>query len=309
MDHWRGLQAFVGSVKCGSFSAAARQLGLTPAAVSKAVAALEQELGVRLLQRSTRQLALTEAGQRFFERAQIGLDALEGAVAAVTPHDGEPEGVLKVSLAPAFGRDYILPLMDDYLQRYPRVRLDWHFDNRSVDLIGEGFDACIGGGFAPDPGVIARELAPLHLVAVAAPSYLHRAGTPHTLADLERHSCIQWRSPVSGRVREWHLEDGRERQLLRIDPRVVVSDPDALCGAVLAGMGIALVGIAHVLPHLHTGRLQRLLPDWYQNVGAIYLYYPTQRGQSPKVRSFIDFIVQRTRDARMSVHLSALNQN
>lgn len=309
MDNLRGLIAFVNSVRQGSFSAAARQLGQTPAAVSKAVATLEKELGIRLLQRSTRQLGLTEAGRRFYEQAQAGLNAIDAAVAAVLPHAGEPEGVLKVSLAPAFGRDYILPLMDDYLQHYPRVRLDWHFDNRSVDVIGEGFDACIGGGFALDPGVIARELAPLHLIPVAAPSYLARADTPLTLPDLAHHSCIQWRSPLSGRVRDWLLENGNERQQLRVEPRVIVSDPDALCGAVVAGMGIGMLGMAHALPHLQSGRLQRLLPGWYQDAGAIYLYYPSQRGQSAKVRSFVEFVLQCTRTSRLAERLSALNQN
>lgn len=307
MDNLRGIVAFVTTVKAGSFSQAARSLGLTPAAVSKSIATLEAELGVRLFQRSTRSLALTEAGLRFHQQVEGGLRSIEAAVAAVSPHDGEPEGTLKISLAPAFGREHILPLMDDYLQRYPRVRLDWHFDNRQVDLIGEGFDACIGGGLELDSGVIARELAPLHLVMVASPAYLARHPVPLQVEELAQHQCVQWRSPQTGRLRDWQLQRGSETQSLTVTPRIIVSDPDALCRAVLAGLGVGLVGMAHVREHLDSGALQRLLPEWHQSTSPITLYYASQRGQAPKLRSFIDFLLLKVRDTGLAQRLSALN--
>ena len=146
MEALSSIESFVRSAESGGFSAAARRLGITPAAVSKNVAKLEANLGVRLFQRSTRSLALTEAGERFLQEAGPSLANLQAAISNLSNAGGLPAGTLKVSLAPAFGRDYVLPLLGDFLERYPAVVPDWHFDNRQVELIGEGFDAAIGGG-------------------------------------------------------------------------------------------------------------------------------------------------------------------
>lgn len=306
MDNLRSLNAFVRSVECGGFSAAARQLGLTPAAVSKAVAALEQQLGIRLLQRSTRSLSLTEAGEQFYRQAGPALRALDSAVHQLS-RQTEVQGQLRVSLAPAFGRDYILPLMGEFLQAHPRVQLDWHFDNRAVDVVAEGFDACIGGGFALDGGVVARELAPLHLVLVASPAYIAQHGVPDSLQALPGHACVQWRSPLSGRVRDWQLTDGDASYAINPRARCVVSDPDALCRAVLAGLGVGLLGLPHALPWLQSGQLQRVLAPWFQDSGHISLYYPAHKGQAPKLRHFVDWLVQRLREQQLAERLHVKN--
>eukprot|EP01038_Epipyxis_sp_PR26KG_P018057 gene18057-25323_t len=169
MEPLNHLESFVQSAEGGSFSAAARRLGLTPAAVSKNVARLEVRLGVRLFQRSTRRLTLTEGGERFL--AQIGgaLATLQEAVAGIDKDDGQPAGTLKVSMGQAFGREHVLPMLGDFLARYPAIQPDWHFDNQQVDLVGEGFDAAIGGGIELPAGLVARELSRIHVVAVAAP--------------------------------------------------------------------------------------------------------------------------------------------
>ncbi|MFY8043067.1 MAG: LysR family transcriptional regulator, partial [Rhodoferax sp.] len=174
MEALSTIESFVRSAESGSFSAAARRMGLTPAAVSKNVAKLEANLGVRLFQRSTRSLALTEAGERLLSDVGSGLATLQAAMSNLASSGGLPAGTLKVSLAPAFGRDYVLPLLTDFLEKFPAVVPDWHFENRQVDLIGEGFDAAIGGGIELAPGVVARELSRLHLIPVAAPAYLTR---------------------------------------------------------------------------------------------------------------------------------------
>src|SRR6266480_5450225 len=172
METLANLECFVRSAEMGGFSTAARRLSLTPAAVSRNVATLERNLGVRLFHRSTRKLTLTEAGERFFHAIRNNLDELQASIASVATDRGEPTGVLKVSLGMTFGVEYILPLMPEFLKRYPNVRADWQFENRQVDLIAEGFDAAIGGGIDLAPGLVSRVLAPAHIVAVSSPSYL-----------------------------------------------------------------------------------------------------------------------------------------
>jgi DNA-binding transcriptional LysR family regulator len=161
------LESFIRTAECGGFSAAARRLGLTPAAVSRNVAMLERNLGVRLFQRSTRRLTLTEDGERFLASVVGGVDSIQSAIAGVATHAGKPAGSLRVSMAVGFGLDYVLPMLPAFMQRYPDVVPDWSFENRPVDLIAEGFDAAIGGGMELAGGVVARQLAPLHIVAVA----------------------------------------------------------------------------------------------------------------------------------------------
>jgi DNA-binding transcriptional LysR family regulator len=184
METLANLESFVRSAESGSFSAAARRLGLTPAAVSRNVAFLERNLGVRLFARSTRGLTLTEAGERFRLSVQSGLDSIQEAIADIKMNAGEPAGVLKLSAAPGFGMDFLLPLMPTFLERYPGVIPDWVFDSRPLDLIAGGFDAAIGAGFDLPPGMVARELAQIHLIAVASPALLRVSVIPKIQPDL-----------------------------------------------------------------------------------------------------------------------------
>lgn len=307
METLGGIESFVRSAEARSFSAAARRLGLTPAAVSKNVAKLEAELGVRLFQRSTRSLALTEAGERFLREVGGGLATIQTAIANLASAEGQPAGTLKVSMALAFGRDYIMPLLGDFLTRYPAVVPDWHFDNRHVDLVREGFDAAIGGGFELVPGVVARELAPAHLVPVAAPAYLAGKPRPSTPADLVSFDGILRRSPQTGRIPPWMLRNSANEQVtIELKPRLTVNDPDALCRAVLLGLGVGLVPMPHALPYLESGALVRLLPGWYADAGPISLYYASQRLLPAKTRAFVEFVVEEFRRREIAAQLSAV---
>src|SRR5580700_3501772 len=207
METLANLESFVRSAETGSFSAAARRLALTPAAVSRNVALLERNLGVRLFQRSTRKLTLTEAGERFLVEIGGNLDALQTAIASVSDDRSEPAGVLKVSMAPTFGITYVMPLLPAFLARYPMVRPDWYFENRQVDLIAEGYDAARGGGFDLAPGVVSRALAPAHLVAVASPAYMAGRMPPTDPGDLAKLNGIVLRSSRTGRVRHRTMRD------------------------------------------------------------------------------------------------------
>jgi len=303
MEPLNHLESFVQSAEGGSFSAAARRLGLTPAAVSKNVARLEARLGVRLFQRSTRRLTLTEAGERFLAQVGGALATLQDAVAGLAQDDGQPSGTLKVSMGQAFGREHVLPFMGDFLARYPGIVPDWHFDNQQVDLVGEGFDAAIGGGIALSPGVVARELARIHVVAVAAPAYLAGRALPVHPSELARFDVLLRRSSPTGRLRPWTLRhaSGEETMVdLPARPRAIFNDPEAIAQAALLGLGVAMLPMPFVERGLRSGALVRLLPGWYQDSGAVWIYYPSKKLLPPKTRVFVDFVLARFREARFA---------
>jgi DNA-binding transcriptional LysR family regulator len=307
METLSSIESFVRSAELGSFSAAARRLSLTPGGVSKNVAKLESDLGVRLFHRSTRSLTLTEAGEQFLAQVTGGLDAIQSAIANTSTVAGQPAGTLKVGMAMAFGRDHILPLLGQFLREYPAIKPDWRFDNRQVDLIGEGFDAAIGGGIDIAPGVVVRELARIHLVLVGSPEYLANKFVPKTPADLAQLDALIRYSQTTNRPTPWHLKTiAGEQVTLELTPRVTLNDPEMLCNAAMAGLGIAHVPMPHALRHLESGALVRVLPDWYTETGVISLYFAAKKLMPAKTRVFVDFIVEKFRAERYSEKWSAV---
>nr|WP_276604157.1 LysR family transcriptional regulator [Nannocystis pusilla] len=300
------VEHFVSSAEAGSFSAAARQLRVTPAAVSKSVARLEERLGVRLFQRTTRSLKLTEAGEQFLREAASGLHTLRAAMAGLASAQHEPAGTLRVSMSPTFGRDYVLPMLGEFLARYPAITPDWHLDNRQVDLVGEQFDAAIGAALELRSGVVARELARAHIVAAATPQYLARHGTPRSPAELARHDGIVLRSPQSGRVRAWAFRSkSGEEAPLEPRPRVVLNDMEAICQATSMSLGVGLVSMPHAVPHLDSGRLVRVLPKWHADAGAIFVYFGAQKLLPAKTRAFVDALVAHFRREKLAERFRA----
>jgi len=292
------LTSFVRAAEHGSFSAAARSLGVSPAAVSKNVAHLEAHIGVRLFHRSTRRLALTGSGERFLAQVRDPLASLDAAIAGVRGDDDQPSGTLKVSMGQALGRNFLVPLLGEFLERCPAVVPDWHFDNRRIDLVGEGFDAAVGGGFELAPGLVARELAPVHLVAVASPAYLAGRPLPQQPADLAELAGIMRRSTPSGRVRPWTLRARRgTEQPVPCRPRLILSDPEAIALAARQALGVALVPMPFAFAHIASGELIRLLPGWYSDAGPLSIYYPSRRLLPAKTRAFVDFVAERFRSS------------
>jgi DNA-binding transcriptional LysR family regulator len=290
------LDAFVASADEASFSAAARRLGITPAAVSKSVARLEGSVGVRLFQRSTRRLSLTEEGERLYRQVRAPWQAVGEALVQLRQGAGRPAGTLKVALAQTVGRLYFVPLLDSFLQRYPDIVPDLHFDNRQVDLIGGGFDVAIGGGIDLTEGLVARELAQVHSVLVAAPAYLERAGVPADPADLGRHRGLLRRSLAAGRLLPWTLKDGGGAEVVpAIQPVAVLDDPEALGRAAACGLGIALLPLPHALPWLDSGELVRVLPGWDARTGPLSIYYSSRKLLPAKVKVFVDHVVDEAR--------------
>ena len=301
METLANLESFVKSAESGGFSTAARRLSLTPAAVSRNVAMLERNLGVRLFHRSTRKLTLTEAGERFLHAIRGNLEELQASIANVATDRGEPAGALKVSLGLTFGVDYMLPLLPEFLQRYPKVRPDWHFESRQVDLIAEGFDAAIGGGFELAPGLVSRTLAPLHIIAVASPSYMKGRTPPADPSGLAVFDGIVMRSSLTGRIRERMMRDVAGAEMAAaLKETAVFDDPEATCRAALLGLGVTLIAVPHALPHLERGSLVRLVPHWYSDAGPISIYYATRTLLPTKTRVFVDFVVEAFRKQRLA---------
>lgn len=306
METLANLESFIRSAECGSFSAAARRLGVTPAAISRNVANLERGLGVRLFQRSSRNLTLTEDGERFLASVSDGVQSIQSAIAHVTVQAGKPAGVLKVSMPSTFGQDYLMPMLPAFLARYPDVQLDLGFENRQVDLIGEGFDAAIGGGMELPAGIVARRLAPLHVIAVASPDYLRGRPSPQEPQDLTALDGLSMRSALTGRVRVWRMRspEGIETTLEH-RARIVANDPEALCRAALMGLGVAMIAVPYVERHLESGALLRLAPDWHADLGAISLYFTGQKLLPAKTRAFVDHVIAGFREQGLAHRFSA----
>ncbi|CDN55629.1 Transcriptional regulator, LysR family [Neorhizobium galegae bv. officinalis bv. officinalis str. HAMBI 1141] len=301
MESLANLESFVRSAELGGFSAAARRLALTPAAVSRNVAMLERNLGTRLFQRSTRRLTLTEAGERFLSEIRDHVEALQTAIAEVSSEGAEPAGVLKVSMSPHFGTGYILPLLPEFMARYPLIRPDWSFENRQVDLIAEGYDAAIGGGFELTPGAVARVLAPAHIVLVASPAYIKDRLMPAHPADLANLDGIHLRSSNTGRIRQWVMRNaGGDEVPVALREKMALNDPAAVAHAANLGLGVAMIAMPDALSYMESGTLVRLLPDWYADIGPISIYYASKTLLPAKTRVFIDFVVEHFRKERLA---------
>jgi DNA-binding transcriptional LysR family regulator len=301
METLANLESFARSAETGSFSTTARLMSLTPAAVSRNVAMLERNLGVRLFHRSTRKLTLTEAGERFLHAIRDNLEGLQASIASVATDRGEPTGVLKVSMGLTFGVDYIVPLLPEFLRRYPKLHPDWRFESRQVDLIGQGFDAAIAGGIDLAPGVVSRTLAPLHIIAVASPDYLKGRTLPSDPSGLAAFEGIVMRSMHTGRVTERIMRNaaGEEMEAPQ-KASLAFDDPEAMCRAARLGLGVTLIAVPHALPHLETGTLVRLIPRWYCDAGPISIYYATRNLLPAKTRVFVDFVSEAFRQGRLA---------
>jgi DNA-binding transcriptional LysR family regulator len=264
--------------------------------VSKSVGQLEARLGVRLFQRSTRSLALTSEGERLYGQVRLPWAEIGDALTDLRQGAGKPAGTLKVSLAYTVGREYFVPMMNEFVRRYPDVVPDLHFDNRQVDLITEGFDVAIGGGIELTDALIARELARLRIALVASPAYLQEHPAPTHPLELTRHRGLLRRLLSSGRLAPWTLKnDAGEEVVASVRPVMVLDDPEAIARAAASGMGIAMLPLPHALPLLERGELVRVLPEWYADASPLAIYYTSRKLLPAKVRVFVDYIVEEFR--------------
>jgi len=292
MDRLGGLTAFVRAADLGSFVAAGRVLGLSPSAVGKAVTNLEKELGVRLLQRSTRNISLTEEGRLFHERCRRVLDDLDDAEASLARAVAVPRGRLRVSV-PIVTYHLLLPILPEFIERYPDVELDLDFNDRIVDLIHEEVDVAIRSGELPDSGLMSRALRPFRLLLCAAPSYLARHGVPDCPRDLDGHLAIRFRFPNSRKLQEWPIT--MPPGVAEPHPRTVLTcnNMEALRSTAIAGLGIGCMPDFLARVPLSEGRLTTILDDYLDAPHQFRLLWPSSRHLSPKVRVFVDFLSER----------------
>ncbi|CAB3628042.1 MAG: LysR family transcriptional regulator [Achromobacter pulmonis] len=292
MDRLSGLLPFVRSAELGSFAAAGRDLDLSPSAVGKAVARLEQDLHVRLFQRSTRRMQLTEEGRLFYERCKRILEDLDDAHATLSQTLREPRGRLRVS-APLVSYHFLLPVLPAFAARYPGVELDMDFNDRIVDLIGERVDVAIRSGDLPDSRLTARPLGRFRLRLYAAPDYLARHGTPQRPRDLERHQAVRFRYPNAGTLQEWPLALAAGEAAPRLAAAFTCNNMEALLGATIQGFGIACMPDFLARQALAAGRLNTVLDTQVNGAGRFQALWPSNRNLSPKVRVFVDFLGER----------------
>lgn len=285
MDRFGDHDVFAHVVTAKSMSAAGRQLNLSPAVISKRIARLEERVGVRLLQRTTRQLSLTEAGQGFYERVVSILASVEDAEAWVASGSGQARGTLRVSAPTSFGRMHIAPHLKPFLDRHPLVTVDLTLSDAFVDVIAEGFDVAIRIADLGDSSLVAKRLAPNHRVLCATPDYLATRGEPATIADLRHHTLIAHNSD------HWLLDGPEGAVTVPVGGPLRTNSSEVVREALLAGVGIALRSTWDIGPELKSGQLRRVLPGY--SVGrrvAIHAVYPSRRHMEQKLRSFIDFL-------------------
>lgn len=290
------IELFCLAAELHSFTAAGLAAGVTPAAVSRSIGRLEERLGSRLFVRTTRSIRLTESGRGYYEQCRQALTQLVEAERAVTGQQQEPSGTLRISLPTTYGHHRILPLMPEFRRRYPKVQVDIHLANRNIDFVGEGYDLAIRVRAQPDSSLIARPLEDARLVVVATPDYLAREGVPQTLDDLERHDCIQFELPSSGRRITWLFnEGGREREILT-NGGYVCSD-DVLGGVTLVKHGAGLFQTYRFIVEreLAEGSLVEVLKPFSGRSRPFTLLYPSGRHMPLRLRAFVDFIMDKQR--------------
>ena len=291
MDHLAGIAVFARVADRGSFTAAARDLGLSKSAVSKQVARLEERLGARLLHRTTRRLHLTEVGQAYFDRArQIVADA-EEAELAVTRLHAEPRGRLRVNAPMSFGIRHLSPALPGYMTRYPDVSVDLELNDRQVNLIEEGFDLAVRISRLADSTLIARKLSPCGRAITATPDYWNRHGRPSHPDDLANHACMLYDYlPAPG---EWRFQGPDGAFSIRVTGSLKSNNGEALLEAALSGLGVAMLPTFIAGEALCDGRLECVLRDFETDDVHAYAVWPQSRHLSAKVRTFVDFLVER----------------
>lgn len=296
MDRFLEMQTFGAVVDAGSFVKAADALGMSKAAVSRYVGDLESRLGVRLLQRTTRRLSLTEEGQVFYARSRELLAGVDEAEAEISERSGAASGLLRVNAPVTFGIHHLAPLWGPFRDRYPRVTLEVTLADRVVDLVDEGYDLAIRIATLPSSTLVSKRLATARMVLCASPQYLHTHGVPRHPAELAEHAVISY-SFWSTRD-EWHFDGPQGRVSVKTDPCIHTNSGDTCRAAALAHQGVILQPTFLIGEDLAAGALVELMPEFRSIELGIYTVYPTRKHVSPKVRALIDFLAEHFAESR-----------
>lgn len=287
MDRLNELEIFIAILDTGSLAAAGRKLRRSPPAVTRALTRLEDRIGTRLVERTTRHLAPTEAGRRLADQARMVLADYDAAVREDT---GAPmRGLLRVTAPTVFGRRHVMPLVNAYLDRYPGMRVELILNDRNLELIDEGLDVAVRIGPLADAGMVARRVGEVRRTLVASPAYLARQGTPQTLDDLAQHDIIY--TSVRSQTPEWRFRQGARERTVRLNPRLLANDIESVLSALRAGRGVARTLSYQVADELAGGTLVRLLPEHEPAPLPVHVVVPSARHMAPKLRAFLDHAV------------------
>jgi DNA-binding transcriptional LysR family regulator len=291
MDKLTGLTAFVRTAETQSFVAAGRLLGISASAVGKSVARLEERLGVRLFQRSTRRVRLTTEGAQFFERCRHILNDIDEAEALLSHASEAPRGRLRISVI-TVGYRFLMPVLREFMQRYPEIELDLDFDDRIVDVIDTELDAVIRSGDLPDSRLMARRIGSFRAMLYASPDYLQRHGTPRHPRELERHHCLQFRNQTSGKLQRWVMRNDPGDNEPRLPTSLVCNNIEAMLMACIHGLGIGYMPTFLARDAIAAGTIVPVLESYMLQQGQFWVLWPSNRQMSPKLRVFVDFICE-----------------
>jgi DNA-binding transcriptional LysR family regulator len=290
-----GVSVLVAVVESGSFARAAESMGLSASGISRAVSRLESRVGIRLLDRTTRALHLTDEGARFYEQVVPHLDGIEEAAILASGSSKTVRGRLRINVDPFFSRLVLAPHLAEFITRYPDLEIELLTRDQMGDLVADGVDVAVRFGPQPISSQVARLILETRILTVAAPAYLEQNGKPEVPADLTRHACIQFRDPLTGRPFEGELQRGRRTVPIETKGSLIVSDVGTMLGACVAGAGIAQVMALGVQDLLKAGKLIELYPDWPGETFPLYAVHPSRRHPAAKVKAFIDFCVETIR--------------
>jgi len=291
-----GMGVLSAIVDSGSFAAASEALDMSQSGVSRSVARLEARLGIRLFDRTTRSVKLTDEGRRFYEQIVPLLSGLEEAAASASQGASAVRGRLRVNIDPFFSRLFLGPRLGAFVEKYPELQLDLITRDQLGDMVADGFDLAVRFGQPRESTLIARKLLDTRVITVASPGYIKKHGRPLVPADLEHapHRCIHFRDPETGRPFQWEFHRGKKKILIAAQGRLSANDVGTMHGVCLAGHGIAQVLALGTEQLLASGRLVDLFPDWPDETFPLYAAYPSRHHLPAKVRAFFDFIVSLT---------------
>jgi DNA-binding transcriptional LysR family regulator len=293
------IVVFAKVVEAGSFTAAARLLGMPKTTVSRRIAALEREVGVRLIQRTTRTLKVTDAGRDYYAQSSRALRTIEEANLRLAEARAEPSGTIRISAPVGFGAHFLTETVFDFLAAFPKTRAELHLTDDQLNLVQSGIDVAFRTGVLADSTLVARKLGAAHRILCASPDYLNDRGVPAEPADLARHDCVIAGPSTSGA--NWVLDGPRSRETIAVSGRFAANEMLAVMAAAIAGYGVGQLprGIAEAA--IRNGQLRRVLNDYTTPAGGLYAVYPSSRHLSPLVKAFIELVAERTGAAGLSV--------
>ncbi|AWB66594.1 LysR family transcriptional regulator [Saccharobesus litoralis] len=292
MDTLDGLKTIIAVVETGSFTAASERLQMSKALVSKYVGEVEDKLDVRLFNRTTRRISLTEAGKRYYQQARLMLDQYANMLDVVMDEQVKPKGLLRVSCPVTLGERTLAPLLPQFMTQYPDLKIDLLLGNRPVDMIEEGIDVRIRSGILEDSNMVARHIQTYPLYIVASPDYIKQHGAPQTLAELEQHNCIIDMNFSYGN--HWPIIDKQgERHSIKVKSTLSSNSPMAIAEMVAAGAGIGLIASSIIHEDVTNGRLVQVMNDYTSDQFGLYAVYPHRKHVSQKVKCFVDFLMEK----------------